>query len=186
MLGEHGRIAGAEIRLEGVHRRLLVVAVVALDGRGIHGHDDLRAGRAHHAHDAAEQLLPAPHLPRKGCAGGVEEIEGVEIVDVLDACESDGISLLRLADESERGPLLEPDGVSAALTARRGDDADLHVVEFSPLPERREGAGLVIGMGPDEQDVELHGVRSFLRESAFCGSEGEVRAGECCGQAEGA
>src|SRR5699024_7800467 len=95
VLRERLRVPRAQVGLEGVHRGLLVIAVVALPRRGVHRDDDLGAGGPHHPHDPAQQLIATPHLAREGSAGGVVEVESVEVVDVRDTGKRHGIAFLR-------------------------------------------------------------------------------------------
>jgi hypothetical protein len=182
VLGEDVLAAGQQVRLDREHRGLLVVAVVALHGRGVHRDDHVGAGRADHPDHTAEHLRPAPHVVAERGGEGVEEVDGVEVEHVLDPGETDGGALLALADQSQRGPLLEADGVPAALAAGDGDDPGLLVLELVPLAEGGEGPGLVVGVGADVQDVQVDGA---VGEGALHRREAaEVEGGGAGGEAQ--
>src|SRR5690625_1538751 len=133
VLREQLRVPRAQVGLEGVHRGLLVIAVVALHRRGVHRDDDLRAGGPHYPHDPAQQLIATPHLAREGSAGGVVEVESVEVVDVRDTGKRHGIAFLDLTEQPQSRALLQADGVSSTLATSGRDDPDLDVVELVPL-----------------------------------------------------
>ena len=155
MLREHVLAPGQVVRLDGEHRGLLMVAMIALDGGRAHGDDDVGAGRAHHPDDAAEDLGAVPDVVGQGRRECVEEVDRVEVEDVLDARVAHGGALLGLADQAQLGALLEAHRVAAALAAGHGDHSGLLVRELVPLPEGREGPRLVIRVSTDVQDVEI-------------------------------
>jgi hypothetical protein len=109
-------------------------------------------------------------------------------VDVGDAGLADGAALLVLAEQPERRALLGSGGVAAALAAGDGEDADLRLGVLVPLAEGRQGAGLVVGVRPDEQDVEpTVGGTGAARVGRLCGrtregdGHGRERGGQDCG-----
>src|SRR5699024_9416575 len=103
-----------------------------------------------------------PHLAREGSAGGVVEVESVEVVDVRDTGKRHGIAFLDLTEQPQSRALLQADGVSSTLATSGRDDPDLDVVELVPLAECRQRAGFVVRVSADEQDIELHGVGLLL------------------------
>src|SRR5690625_4450975 len=119
VLREHLRVAGAQVSVQGLHRGLLAVAVGTLLRRWVHGDDDFRAGGSHHPYEPAQQLISAPHLAGERSAGGVVEVEGVEIVDVLDAGKRYGIAFLDLTEQTQSRALLQADSISPAFTTDR-------------------------------------------------------------------
>src|SRR5690606_27020847 len=154
LLGEGGGVGGHLRGLPDHPAGVLVVAVTDREG-GREAGEDLGLGLADDVDDLALDALGAPHVLGEGGAGVVEEVDGVDVVDVDGAGAVVGGAVLVLAPQAERGAGLVADRVRPALAAGEHDDPALDVVLVVPDAAGRGEAGVVVGVGPDAHDVDL-------------------------------
>ncbi len=164
LLGEPRRVGRGLESLDGQPRRILMVPVVARRRRGAHGDDHLGPRQADDTDHLLEDRLVPPDPLGERRADRVIEIDGVEVVDVLDQRPPDRAPLLRLPQEPQLGALLEADRVAATLATRDRDHAGLEPVVLVPLAQGGQGPRFVIRVSPDEEDIEVD--RSLLGRCA--------------------
>ncbi len=128
--------------------------MIARRGGRVHGQHDLGTGLSDEPYHLLQRVA-APHLVGERRADRVVEVDVVEVEDFAHARVRHGRALLGLAQQAERRPLLGADRVPAALAPGDGDDAGADAVILLPLAERGQAERLVVGVGADEQRVEI-------------------------------
>ncbi len=155
LLRERRRVCGLPVRLQREPRRVLVVAVVARRGRGIHGDHDLWPRLPHYADQLCEHVVVVPGLFGQRRADRVVGVRLVQVVHVGDAECAYRAAFLALAQQAQPRPFLRAGGVPTAFPTGDGHDAGADLVCVLPLPERRQQRSLVVGMRPDEENAEV-------------------------------
>jgi hypothetical protein len=140
--------------------RHLMLAVSS--GAGPHGEDHFGPPQAHASHNIAEPGFAPVFLDLLGGEGEIEILQADELRRV-DPHHGQRSTFLLLADEAKGGARLAPDGVAAAFTAGEGNDrAPVSLVE-QVAGEGGHDPGVVIGVGADEHDVDVHEVETGPR-----------------------